>query len=160
MIEFLTLWPIIEQIDSLKMDNITETFCKVVTYHLSLFSIIEYIIELDRMLRATWPFFGSFLPLVENGHPSHTVSGISFLYFFYWCCDGWPNFESLPKLKNCGVESFLRPFELRPEERKKLSFRKEPQRSPHTIINFSSTQNRHSLRAFSQFWEQGRIAGR
>ena len=52
------------------------------------------------------------------------------------------------------VESFFRPFQPRPEERKKLNFWKEPQRRPHTIINFLSSQNRHSLRAFSQFWEQ------
>ena len=58
-----------------------------------------------------------------------------------------------------GVKSFFRPFEPRLEERKKVNFWKEPQRCPYTIINFLSSQNFHSLRAFSQFWEQGRIAG-
>ena len=54
------------------------------------------------------------------------------------------------------VESFLRPFEPRPEERKKVNFRKEPQRHPYTMINFPSSQECHCLRAFSQFWEQRR----
>ena len=55
-----------------------------------------------------------------------------------------------------GIESFFRPFEPRPEERGKESiFRKKPQRRPYTIINFPSSQNFHSLRAFSQFWQQG-----
>ena len=58
-----------------------------------------------------------------------------------------------------GVESFFRPLEPRPEQRKKVDFWKEPQRRPYTIIHFPSTQNCHSLRAYSQFWEQGRIAG-
>ena len=56
-----------------------------------------------------------------------------------------------------GVQSFFRPSEPRPEERKKVNFWKEPQRRPYTIINFPPSQNCHSLRAFSQFWEQGRI---
>ena len=58
-----------------------------------------------------------------------------------------------------GVESFFGPFQPRPEERKTSTFEREPQRSPYTIINFSSSQNSHSLRACSQFWEQGRTAG-
>ena len=57
------------------------------------------------------------------------------------------------------VLSFLKPFRPSPEERKKVNFCKEPQRRPHPIINFPSRQNCHSLRAFSQFWEQGRITG-
>ena len=53
-----------------------------------------------------------------------------------------------------GVESFFfRPFEPRPEERNNVNFWKESQRRPYTIINFLSSQNCHSLRAFSQFWE-------
>ena len=56
------------------------------------------------------------------------------------------------------VESFFRPFKSRQEDGKKVNFWKEPQHRPFTIINFPSSQNYHSLRAFSQFWEQGRIA--
>ena len=63
------------------------------------------------------------------------------------------------KVFNKGIESFFRPFEQRLEEKKKLYFCKEPQRRPYTMINFPSSQNCHSLRALSQFWEQGRIAG-
>ena len=50
-------------------------------------------------------------------------------------------------------------FQPRLEERKKVNFEKEPQSRPFTVINFPSSQNSHSLRAFSQFWEKGRIAG-
>ena len=57
------------------------------------------------------------------------------------------------------VESFFRPFEPRPEEGEKLHFWKEPHRRPYTIINFPSSQNCHSRRVFSQFWEQGGISG-
>ena len=57
------------------------------------------------------------------------------------------------------VESFSKPFQPRLKERKKLNFWKEPQRRPYTMVNFPSSQNCHSLRAFSQFWEEGRIAG-
>ena len=32
-----------------------------------------------------------------------------------------------------GVESFFRPFEPRPEERKKVNFWKQPQRRPYAI---------------------------
>ena len=56
-----------------------------------------------------------------------------------------------------GVEFFFGPVEPSSEERKKVNFQKESQRRPYTIINFPSSQNCHSLRAFSQFWEQGRI---
>ena len=45
-----------------------------------------------------------------------------------------------------GVESFPTFFEPRPEERKKLIFRKELQRLPYTLINFPSSQN--------SFWRQ------
>ena len=44
------------------------------------------------------------------------------------------------KVFTVGVESFFRPFQPRPEERKKLNFWKEPQRRPYTIINFPSSQ--------------------
>ena len=57
------------------------------------------------------------------------------------------------------VKFFFNPFEPRPEERKKVNFRKEPQYLSDTIINFSSSQNCHSQRAFSQFWEQRRMEG-
>ena len=57
-----------------------------------------------------------------------------------------------------GVESFLGLFEPRPEDEKKRNFQKELQRRPYTMINFPSSQNCHSLRAFSQFWEESRIA--
>ena len=57
------------------------------------------------------------------------------------------------------VESFFGPFLSRLKERKKVNFWKEPQRRPQTMTNFPSTQNCHSLLAFSPFWEQGRIAG-
>ena len=40
---------------------------------------------------------------------------------------------------------------------KNSTFEREPQRRPYTIINFPSSQNCHSLHAFSQFWEQERI---
>ena len=42
---------------------------------------------------------------------------------------------------------------------KKSKFRKEPQLRPYTFIDFPSSQNCHSLCAFSEFWEQGRRAG-
>ena len=54
---------------------------------------------------------------------------------------------------------FFEPFEPRREERKTLNFRKESQRRPYTIINFSLSQNCHFLRAFFQFRAQGRVAG-
>ena len=59
------------------------------------------------------------------------------------------------KVVTAGVESLFRPFEPKPEERKKVNFWKEPQRHPYTIINFPSSQNCHSLCAFSQFREEG-----
>ena len=56
------------------------------------------------------------------------------------------------------VESFLDRFNKDRKKEKKLYFWREPQRRPHTMINIPSSQNCHSLRAFSQFWEHGRIA--
>ena len=60
------------------------------------------------------------------------------------------------KVVTVGIESFFKPFEPRPEKRKKINFWKEPQRRPDTIINFPSSQNCHSLRVFSRFWEEGK----
>ena len=57
-----------------------------------------------------------------------------------------------------GIEFFFMPFEPRLEERK-TQLLKETSTWPYSIINFPSTQNCHSLHAFSQFWEQERIAG-
>ena len=57
------------------------------------------------------------------------------------------------------VQSLFRLFQQKPKERKKVNFWKEPHRHPYTMINFPSSQTCHSLRAFSEFWEQGRIAG-
>ena len=45
------------------------------------------------------------------------------------------------KVFTVGVQSFFRPFEPRPEERKQLNFREEPQRRPSSMINFPSSQN-------------------
>ena len=60
------------------------------------------------------------------------------------------------KMFTVGVESFFRSSESRPEGRKKVNFWKETQCRPYyAMINFPSTQNCHSLRAFSQFWETG-----
>ena len=57
------------------------------------------------------------------------------------------------------IEKKLNSTKKLPEERKKVNFWEEAHRRPHTIINFPSSQNCHSLRAFSQFWELGRIEG-
>ena len=63
------------------------------------------------------------------------------------------------KIFTASAQSFLRPFQPTLDDRKKVNFSEEPQRRPYTIINFPSNQHCHSLRVFSQFWEQGRIAG-
>ena len=41
------------------------------------------------------------------------------------------------------VQSFFRPFEPRPKERKKVNYWQEAQRRPPTMINFPSSQNSH-----------------
>ena len=62
------------------------------------------------------------------------------------------------KVFTVGVQSFFRPLQPRPEQRKKVNFWKEPQRRSYTIINFPLSQNCHSLSAWAHFWKQGRIA--
>ena len=57
------------------------------------------------------------------------------------------------------IKSFFKPFETETKRKEKLNFWKQPQRRPYIMIKFSPSQNCHSLHAFSQFWEQGKIAG-
>ena len=49
------------------------------------------------------------------------------------------------------VESLVRRFHSRLEEREKLNVRKEPRRSSYDMTNYPASQYCHSLRAFSQF---------
>ena len=55
-----------------------------------------------------------------------------------------------------GVEFFFRPFEPRPEERKKVNFWREPQRRPYSIINsliaWLNEYSWHQLSTIAQPW--------
>ena len=57
------------------------------------------------------------------------------------------------------LNSFVRPFQQRPEERKQLNFWKGPRSGAYSTTNFSSSQWSPFYRAFFSFWKQMGMAG-